>query len=118
MPHTTLDLSLNYRPRMPRRQDYRIGCLGAGFIMARLPSGRLPSGRLQSRGHRFDRPGQSGRQPGGYPAVMPRSPTCWRDDSIEVLDIAGRPDLGGGRAAKPSSTKPICAASSPRNRWR
>jgi predicted dehydrogenase len=29
-----MDLSLNYRPRLPRRKDFRIGCLGAGFIMA------------------------------------------------------------------------------------
>jgi predicted dehydrogenase len=29
-----MDLSLNHRPRLPRRKDFRIGCLGAGFIMA------------------------------------------------------------------------------------
>src|SRR5579871_4869755 len=33
MPTSPLDLSLDYLPRLPRRKDYRIGCLGAGFIM-------------------------------------------------------------------------------------
>src|SRR5881394_2920221 len=28
-----LDLALDYLPRLPRRKDFRIGCLGAGFIM-------------------------------------------------------------------------------------
>ena len=28
-----LDLDLNYLPRLPRRKDFRIGCIGAGFIM-------------------------------------------------------------------------------------
>src|SRR5690348_17642388 len=27
------DVSLNYLPRLPRRKDFRIGCVGAGFIM-------------------------------------------------------------------------------------
>ena len=29
----SLDLSLDYLPRLPRRKDWRIGCAGAGFIM-------------------------------------------------------------------------------------
>ena len=28
-----MDLSLDYLPRLPRRKDFRIGCIGAGFIM-------------------------------------------------------------------------------------
>jgi predicted dehydrogenase len=28
-----LELTLDYRPRLPRRRDMRIGCIGAGFIM-------------------------------------------------------------------------------------
>jgi predicted dehydrogenase len=36
MPHTLPSdpaLGLNYKPVLPRRSDWRIGCLGAGFIM-------------------------------------------------------------------------------------
>ena len=29
----TLPLDLNYRPTLPKRKDWRIGCIGAGFIM-------------------------------------------------------------------------------------
>ena len=28
-----MDVPLNYLPRLPRRKDFRIGCLGAGFIV-------------------------------------------------------------------------------------
>ena len=28
-----MPLSLDYHPRLPKRLDWRIGCLGAGFIM-------------------------------------------------------------------------------------
>ena len=33
MPAPSLDLALDYHPRLPRRKDWAIGCLGAGFIM-------------------------------------------------------------------------------------
>src|SRR5260221_13898709 len=29
----SLDLSLDYHPCLPRRKDFGIGCIGAGFIM-------------------------------------------------------------------------------------
>ncbi len=29
----SLDLQLDYLPRLPKKKDFRIGCLGAGFIM-------------------------------------------------------------------------------------
>src|SRR6266478_10190579 len=33
MPAPTPNLELDYLPRLPRRKDFRIGCVGAGFIM-------------------------------------------------------------------------------------
>ena len=30
---TSPDIALNYLPALPRRKDWRIGCVGAGFIM-------------------------------------------------------------------------------------
>src|ERR1700730_7258763 len=30
---SSMDLSLDYLPRLPRRKDLGIGCVGAGFIM-------------------------------------------------------------------------------------
>lgn len=34
MTKSTLSLELDYLPRLPKRRDFRIGCIGAGFIMA------------------------------------------------------------------------------------
>src|SRR6516164_4266917 len=31
--HSLSDLTLNYLPRLPKWRDFRIGCVGAGFIM-------------------------------------------------------------------------------------
>src|SRR5262245_18542171 len=33
MTQPSLDLSLNYLPRLPRRKDFGIGCIGIGFII-------------------------------------------------------------------------------------
>src|SRR4030088_1488346 len=33
MPAPTPNLELDYLPRLPKRKDFRIGCIGAGFIM-------------------------------------------------------------------------------------
>ena len=33
MAQSTIDLDMNIEPRMPKRRDYGIGCIGAGFIM-------------------------------------------------------------------------------------
>lgn len=30
---SAIDLNLNIEPEMPKRKDYRIGCIGSGFIM-------------------------------------------------------------------------------------
>ena len=34
MAQSYIDLEMNIEPQMPKRKDYRIGCIGAGFIMA------------------------------------------------------------------------------------
>jgi len=52
-----LDLSLNYLPRLPRRKDFRIGCIGAGFIMRDCQSRGLPPGRVQPGGDQLAKSG-------------------------------------------------------------
>src|SRR6186997_3127141 len=90
MPH---DLTLNYRPRLPRRRDFAIGCIGAGFIMrdchlvAYRQAGfnpvavasRSPERAAEVAAHY----GIEARA--GYEAIL-------ADPSIEVLDIAVPPD--------------------------
>src|SRR5437016_12094745 len=89
------ELSLDYRPRLPRRMDFRIGCIGAGFIMR-------------------DCHLVAYRQAGFNPvAIASRDPTHARavaelhaisrchatvaellaDPTVEVLDIAVPPDV-------------------------
>jgi len=95
MSQIPFDLALNYRPRLPRRKDYRIGCLGAGFIMRDC---HLVAYRQAG----FNPVAIASRTPDRAKAVatqhsIPRCHTSvtdlLRDDSIEVLDIAVPPDL-------------------------
>jgi predicted dehydrogenase len=90
-----MDLSLDYLPRLPRRKDYRIGCAGAGFIMADC---HLVAYRLAG----FNPVAIASRDPARARAVaarhgIPRSHTriadLLADESVEVLDIAVPPDV-------------------------
>jgi predicted dehydrogenase len=90
-----MDLSLEYLPRLPRRKDFRIGCIGAGFIMrdchlvayrqagfnpVAIASRNLANARAVAVQH-----------------AIPRSYDSWQellaDPQIEVLDVAVPPDV-------------------------
>ena len=90
-----LDLSLDYLPRLPRRKDFRIGCVGAGFIMADC---HLVAYRQAG----FNPVAIASRDPARAWAVAERHgiPHCHAtladllaDESVEVLDIAVPPDV-------------------------
>jgi predicted dehydrogenase len=90
-----LDLSLNYRPRLPRRKDFRIGCVGAGFIMRDC---HLVAYRQAG----FNPVALASRTPERARAVaaLHGLPRCYEsigkllvDREIEVLDIAVPPDF-------------------------
>src|SRR5437667_1897827 len=89
-----LDLTLNYLPRLPRRRDYGIGCVGAGFIMrdchlvAYRQAGFNPvaicsrnpeHARAIAHQHRIAR---------SYASLT----ELLNDPAVEVLDIAVPPD--------------------------
>lgn len=89
-----LDLSLNYLPRMPKRLDFRIGCIGAGFIMRDCHL-------LAYRNAGFNAVAIASRDPKNAAAVAEQywiakthsSIDALLDDkSIEVLDVAVPPD--------------------------
>ncbi len=90
-----LDLSLDYRPRLPRRKDFRIGCLGAGFIMrdchlvAYRQAGFNPVA-IASRNPEHAR-AVAGRH--GLPRVHATPAELFADPEVEVLDIAVPPDV-------------------------
>jgi predicted dehydrogenase len=90
-----MDLSLNYLPRLPIRKDWRIGCIGAGFIMRDC---HLVA--YQQAG--FKAVAIASRDPAHARAVadlhsIPKSHTrisdLLADSHIEILDIAVPPDV-------------------------
>src|SRR4051794_26923377 len=93
-----MSLSLDYLPRLPRRCDYRIGCIGSGFIMrdchlvayrqAGLNPGALPS--------RTPEHAQASAQQHGIKRVHATIPELISDRDIEVLDVAVPPDIQPG----------------------
>jgi predicted dehydrogenase len=89
-----LDLSLNYLPRLPLRKDWRIGCIGAGFIMrdchlvAYRQAGFNPVA-ITSRNR--DRAAAAAAQH-QIPRVHASIEELLADTSIEILDVAVPPD--------------------------
>jgi len=94
----TIDLSLNYLPRWPRRKDFRIGCVGSGFIVRDC---QLVAYRQAG----FNPVAIAARDPVKARAVaeLHALPRCHAtiadllaDSTIEVLDIAVPPDVQPG----------------------
>jgi predicted dehydrogenase len=93
-----MDLSLHYLPRLPRRKDFAIGCVGAGFIMSDC---HLVAYRQAG----FNPVAIASRNPDRARTVAARHqiPTCHpsvaellADRRVEVLDIAVPPDVQPG----------------------
>src|SRR4051812_45144629 len=91
---TTLDLSLDYLPRLPKRKDFRIGCIGSGFIMADChlvaykQAGFQPVAIASQTAAHADRVAKRH----GLKAYA-TAEELLADKSIEVLDIAVPPDI-------------------------
>src|SRR5687768_5875833 len=90
-----LDLSLNDLPRLPKRRDFRIGCVGAGFIMRDCHL-------LAYRNAGFNPVAITSRDPAnakavaaqyGIPKVYATVEELLADPQIEVLDVAVPPDV-------------------------
>jgi predicted dehydrogenase len=90
-----LDLTLDYLPRLPRRKDFRIGCIGAGFVMrdchlvAYAQAGLHPIA-IASRDPEKARAVAAAR---GVSRWYPTSAQLMADPAVEVLDIAVPPDV-------------------------
>lgn len=91
----SIDLYLNYLPRLPRRKDWRIGCIGAGFIMRDC---HLVAYRQAG----FNPVAITSRNPDNASAVAKQHQIervhksvdeLLADKSIEILDVAVPPDL-------------------------
>src|SRR5215468_9356059 len=90
-----MDLTLDYLPRQPKRKDWRIGCIGAGFIMrdchlvayanagfnpVAIASRKLESAQAVANQHKIAK-------------VHRNIDELLADQSIEILDVAVPPDL-------------------------
>lgn len=90
-----IDLSLNYLPRLPKRLDFRIGCIGAGFIMrdCHLLAYRNAGFNPVAIASRDAKKAQAVAQQYGIAKVHSTIEALLDDRTIEVLDVAVPPDV-------------------------
>lgn len=83
------------RYESPRRKDWRIGCIGAGFIMAdcHLVSYRKAGFNPVAIASRTVAHAEAVAARHAVPKVYPSWQAMLEDDSLEILDIAYPPDM-------------------------
>jgi predicted dehydrogenase len=90
-----VDLPLDYLPRWPRRKDFRIGCIGAGFIMrdchlvAYRQAGYNPVAIASRTPSRAEEVAKQHHLPRCHATIA----DLLADPAIEVLDVAVPPDV-------------------------
>lgn len=86
---------LEYLPKLPTRRDFRIGCAGAGFIMAdcHLVAYRQAGFQPVAIASRQPITAQQVAARHGIPVVHASYEALIEDPAIEVLDIAVPPDV-------------------------
>ncbi len=89
------DVPLDYLPRLPRRRDFRIGCIGAGFIMrdCHLVAYRQAGFNPVAIASRNPVHAQTVAQQHDLPRCYATINELLADPTIEVLDIAVPPDV-------------------------
>src|SRR5262245_26594921 len=95
MPASPLDLSLDYLPRLPRRKDFRIGCVGSGFIMrdCHLVAYRHAGFNPVALAARDPERARAVAALHGIPRCHATIADLLADASVEVLDIPVPPDV-------------------------
>jgi predicted dehydrogenase len=90
-----MTLSLEYLPRFPKRRDWRIGCLGSGFIMrdCHLVAYRQAGFNPVAIASRNAERAREVAQRHAIPTTHESIDALLDDPSIEVLDIAVPPDV-------------------------
>src|SRR5436305_8754325 len=88
------DLTLNYLPRLPTRRDWRIGCVGAGFIMrdCHLVAYRQAGLNPVAIASRDPARAECVARQHSIPRVHRTYADLLADPEIEVLDIAVPPE--------------------------
>src|SRR5207248_3683128 len=86
---------LNYLPRLPRRKDFGIGSLGAGFIMrdCHLVAYRQAGFNPVAIASRNPATARAVAELHRIPTVHDRVEDLLADPQVEILDVAVPPDL-------------------------
>lgn len=89
-----LNLDLEHTAPLPLRSDYRIGAIGAGFIMrdVQLPAYRSAGFHVAALASRTSRIAREVADLRGIPKVYDSIEDLLRDGSIDIFDIAVPPD--------------------------
>src|SRR5579862_2074409 len=89
-----LNLDLEHTAPPPLRSDYRIGAIGAGFIMreVQLPAYRNVGFHVAALASRTAEIAREVADFRGVPKVYDSIEELLRDDSIDIFDIAVPPD--------------------------
>lgn len=89
-----LEFALNYLPQLPAKTDYRIGCIGAGFIMrdVHIVAYQKAGFNVAAIASRTPANARAAAEARGIPRVYDTWQQLLDDDSIEILDIAFPPD--------------------------
>jgi predicted dehydrogenase len=85
---------LDYRPHLPPKTDYRIGCIGAGFIMrdVHLEAYARAGFRVAAIASRTPEHAREVAAVRGIPRVYATYQELLADRSVEIVDIAFPPD--------------------------
>src|SRR5205814_1275145 len=88
-----MDLTLDYLPRLPGRKDFRIGCVGAGFIMrdCHLVAYRQAGFNPVAIASRDPAHARAVAETRGIPHCHETVAELLADESVEVLDVAVPP---------------------------
>jgi predicted dehydrogenase len=88
-------ISLDYQPRLPERKDWRIGCVGSGFIMAdcHLVAYRQAGFNPVAIASRQRENAARVAEQHGIARVHDSVDALLADEAVEVLDVAVPPDL-------------------------
>ncbi len=93
-----LDLKLDHRPRPPLRTDYRIGIVGAGFVVreVHLPAYRNAGYHVAAIASRTPEVAHAVADLHGIVRVYDTPAELFADPNIEILDVAVPPDQQHG----------------------
>lgn len=94
LPKIDMDLDLGIHPELPKKMDYKIGCIGAGFIMkdCQLVAYRKTGFNPVAIADSVPKAAEDAAKQHGIPKVYTTWKELVKDKEIEILDIAIPPD--------------------------